>query len=206
MSDLDHLVTEAAEILLAGGVVLLPTDTVYGLAAAAAQPDAVEKLFALKDRPSDRTIAVLVATREQARHVGAFNDDAETLAIAHWPGALTMVIPARPDAPAAVVSEVGGIGLRQPASTMVRLIADAVGPLATTSANRAGQPTPAEAHECAAQLVGEPDLVIDGGELSGAASTVVISGDHGWKVAREGVIASSVIGASVKVESDLPHR
>lgn len=167
-------VERAAKALLGGGLVVVPTETVYGLAALASDPGATRALFGRKGRGADVPVAVLCADAEQAL---ALAEDvsalATELAAAHWPGPLTMVLPRRGGLGWALGEPTDTIGLRCPDHDLVRSIAARVGPLATTSANRHGMPTPSSATEAAAQLFGPVDLVIDGGALSGTPSTVV---------------------------------
>jgi L-threonylcarbamoyladenylate synthase len=164
----------AAEVLSAGGLVVLPTDTVYGLAASAADPRGTESLFARKGRRADVPVAVLCASVEQALDLAAeVPEGAARLALEHWPGALTLVLRRRADLRWVLGEPQETIGVRCPDHDFVRGVAAAVGPLATTSANRHGEPTPPSAAEAADSLVGPVDLVVDGGPLTGSPSAVV---------------------------------
>ena len=116
------------------------------------------------------------------------------LAAAHWPGPLTMVLPRRPGLGWALGEPAGTIGLRCPDHHLVRALAARVGPLATTSANRHGQPTPGSAVEAADQLLGPVDLVIDGGALSGTPSTVVDVTGEVPRVLRQGGVVIDAPG------------
>ncbi len=180
----------AAAVLLAGGVVVLPTDTVYGLAANAADPRATGLLFERKGRAADTPLAVLCADEEQAFSLAAptTTDGARDLARRHWPGPLTLVVPRRPDLDWALGAPAETVGLRCPDHDFVRQIARAVGPIATTSANLHGQPTPAGATEAASSLTGPIDLIIDGGALIGTPSTVVDATGPQLRVLRAGPI------------------
>lgn len=178
----------AAEALRAGLVVLLPTDTVYGLAVDPTVPGATQRLFDLKGRGRDIPIAVLVADAEQAWSLAAPPVPPATLDLAtrHWPGALTLVVTRKP----AWQGDVGDtltVGVRCPDHDMVRALCREVGPLATSSANRHGAPTPATAGEAEAALPGI-DLVIDGGPLPGTASTVLDCTVEPPAVLRQGAI------------------
>ena len=180
----------AAEALRSGGVVLLPTDTVYGIAVVASTPGATGRLFALKERSEGQPVAVLVADRAQALALAdAPGDAALRLMERLWPGPLTLVVRRSPTASSL---ELGGdpatVGLRCPDHDLVRALATEVGPLATTSANRHRQPTPRTAAEAAASLVGPVDLVVDGGRLGSVASTVVDLTGSEPKVLREGAV------------------
>jgi L-threonylcarbamoyladenylate synthase len=167
----DAAVAAASGALEAGEVVAIPTDTVYGLAALLAQPAAVERLAALKGRPAAMPIAVLVADRAQAEEIAVLGAGALALVDEHWPGALTIVVDARDDVARAVGSIDGSVGVRCPDDDLVRALAARVGPLATTSANLHGQPTPETATGVAEAF---PDVVlVDGGRRAGTPSTVV---------------------------------
>jgi tRNA threonylcarbamoyl adenosine modification protein (Sua5/YciO/YrdC/YwlC family) len=183
-------VDEAAAVLARGGAVVLPTETVYGVAASPRVPGATDRLFALKDRPDSVPLAVLVDGIGQADEVGRLEGISRFLAERHWPGPLTLVVPRRP---AAAGFELGGspadVGVRCPDDDLVRSIARLAGPIATTSANRHGLPTPASAPEAAASLAGEVDLVVDGGPRTGVPSTVVDCTGPALKVLREGGVA-----------------
>ena len=185
----DGLAGRAAEVLRAGGVVVLPTDTVYGLAAAADRPDAVARLFRLKGRAADVPVAVLCADAAQALALAdPVTPAAARLSGRHWPGPLTLVMPRRRDLPWELGEPSATIGVRCPDHDLVRSIAAIAGPLATTSANRHGSPTPSSAAEAAASLTGAVDLVIDGGSLEGTPSTVVDCTGERPVVLRQGSI------------------
>lgn len=190
-------VERAAKALLGAGLVVLPTETVYGLAALASDPHATRALFARKGRGAEVPIAVLCADADQAMALAASTSPlAAELAAAHWPGPLTMVLPRRPGLGWALGEPTDTIGLRCPDHDLVRALAARVGPLATTSANRHGLPTPASATEAAEQLLGPVDVVIDGGPLSGTPSTVVnLTGDVP-RVLRQGAVVIDAPGAA----------
>ena len=144
----------AAEVLGAGGVAGIPTDTVYGLAAVASQFEAVERLAEMKGRSKSQPIAVLVADADQAESlVGELSAAAATLMDAFWPGPLTIVLPVMEGKAAVADVLFGGetakatIGIRCPAHSWVRELASQVGPIAATSANQHGMPPSATAEE-----------------------------------------------------------
>lgn len=183
-SDPDAL-ERVIEALEAGEPVIVPTDTVYGLAVRASDHDALDAVFALKDRPAERSVAVLVADVAQAAAIAHLSPPERRLAERFWPGPLTIVAPAVSDA-AIVTAADNTIGLRVPDRDLIRQVAAAVGPLATTSANRSGQPTPVDAKEAAAVLTGPVALIIDGGACSGAPSSVVRASGPTLEVLRDG--------------------
>ena len=184
----------AAEALGTGAVVALPTDTVYGLAADPTRPEAVERLFALKDRPSDVPLPVLVADRDQVGEVArALDSAARHLADRFWPGPLTLVVPRRHS----FTVDLGGppaarhtVGVRLPDHPLVRALCTEVGPLAVTSANTHGAPPAVTAHQVVTTFK-EGDglmLVIDGGVCDGIPSTVVECRGPASRGLREGAI------------------
>jgi tRNA threonylcarbamoyl adenosine modification protein (Sua5/YciO/YrdC/YwlC family) len=193
---------EAVAALRAGLVVLLPTDTVYGLAVDPSQPGATDRLFRLKARPIDAPLPVLAADAEQVFELA---EDvpvaARLLAQRLWPGGLTLVLARR----LGLDLDLGGpddatIGVRVPDDDLVRGLAREVGPLATTSANRHGLPTPATADDVLTQL-GDGGatvaVVLDGGPRSGLASTVVRCDEGKVTIIREGrVPAATILAAS----------
>ena len=159
----------AAELLAAGAVVAIPTDTVYGVAVAGTRPDRLEALFALKRRPVDRRIAMLVASLDQAAASGAVVDErARQLAEAHWPGALTLVL---------ATADGGTQGFRAPDHEVALALIRAAGPLFTTSANISDQPDTLGSDEVLIAFATQQDelaAVVDGGPVrGGVASTVV---------------------------------
>src|SRR5205085_5791936 len=148
-------VDDAVAALLRGEVVVVPTDTVYGVAVAASVAGATARLFEVKARPTDVALPVLVADEEQARTIAEVPPRAAELMAAHWPGGLTIVLPRR----AEFDVDLGGtdpstVGVRVPDPDVPRELARRVGPLVTPSANRHGQPTPAPADEVPRQLGG----------------------------------------------------
>lgn len=191
--------TAAIAALRAGQPVVLPTDTVYGLAVIAGDPDALERVFELKQRPEDRSIAVLVASAAQAQTLVALEAGEQRLASAFWPGALTIVAQRLASTDDSVGRADGTVGVRCPDEAFVRALAEQVGPLATTSANLSGQPTPTTAAEAASALDGDVAVIIDDGDRSGRASTVLRVGDDGLTIFREGVIGELQLRAVLDV-------
>jgi L-threonylcarbamoyladenylate synthase len=179
---------EVITALLAGEAVVVPTETVYGLAAL---PGFEDRLRELKGRPASVPIAVLVADTEQATVATGLPLPAAAAALtrAFWPGPLTIVL-----------ATAGGLtlGVRCPDLAFVRAVAVETGPVATTSANRHGEPTPPTAEAAAASLAGPVAVVVDGGPLAGVPSTVVDVTGPQPVVLREGPIGRDGIAAAIR--------
>jgi len=191
----------AIDALRGGEVVALPTDTVYGLAALPTIAAATDRLFALKGRGADTPIAVLCADAAQAFGLAA--PDAPTPEVRHiaehlWPGPLTLVLPRRPGLGYELGEPAGTVGVRCPDHALVRAIAAAVGPIATTSANRHGEPTAPTAEGVAATFGTGLALVLDGGRCEAPPSTVVAVTGAEWKVLREGPIPLAELRAAAR--------
>ena len=187
----------AIDALLGGGIVALPSDTVYGVGAAIAHPKAVARLFGLKGRPTNVALPVIiddVATVE--RLAVTWSPRATRLANAFWPGALTIVVAADASL-AGLVGAASAVGLRVPDDDTLRAIARAVGPIAFTSANRHGEPPCTNAAAVLDAFAGDDALdgVLDGGERSGAVSSVVDVTSEAWRVLRAGAIAADELAA-----------
>jgi L-threonylcarbamoyladenylate synthase len=194
----------AIDTLRAGGLVAIPTDTVYGVGVALDAPDGLPRLFAAKDRPLDRAIVLLVADLEQAASVGVVSPAARVLAERFWPGGLTLVLAQAPDAtlPAALTAGAATIGVRLPDHDCPRELARALGPLPVTSANLSGHPDARDAAAVLAQLGGRIDLVLDGGPARGGTpSTVVDCTGEEPKVLRPGEISAETLWVALEALS-----
>ncbi len=197
-----HGRAEAIAALRGGGIVALPTDTVYGIAVSLDTPGGIERLFAAKSRPPDRAIALLLADPEQAAEIGELVPAARALAQAFWPGGLTLVVPRRTDRPLPAALTGGDlapgavptVGLRVPDHDAPRELARVLGPLPTTSANRSGESEADDADEIE-RLLGESiDLILDGGPAAGGpASTVVDVTGAQPRILRAGAIEEAAI-------------
>jgi L-threonylcarbamoyladenylate synthase len=188
----------AVAVLRAGGLVAMPTDTVYGVGVALETPGGLARLSAAKDRPLDRAIVLLVADLDQAASVGVLSPVARLLAERFWPGGLTLVLAQAPGAVLPLTLTAGGatIGVRLPAHDSPRALARALGPLPVTSANLSGQPEARHAADVLAQLGSRIDLVLDGGPARGGIpSTVVDCSGELPRVLRQGAIAATDIAA-----------
>jgi L-threonylcarbamoyladenylate synthase len=192
---------EAIRVLRAGGIVAIPTDTVYGLAAWLETPDGIERLFEAKGRPAERAIAVLLADAAQADALALLTPAARLLAEAFWPGGLTLVLAQRPDRPlpASLTGGRSTIGLRVPDHPAPRALAAALGPLPTTSANLSGEPEARDAAEIEARLGSALDLILDGGPASGGvSSTVVDASGPDARILRAGAIPAEAIESCLR--------
>jgi L-threonylcarbamoyladenylate synthase len=199
---------QAIEALRAGGVVALPTDTVYGIAVALSTRGGIERLFAAKRRPPDRGIMLLLHDAAQAPQAGLMTPAATALATALWPGGLSVVVPQRSDVPwpAVLTGGAATIGLRVPDHDAPRAIARGIGPLPTTSANVTGLPEAGDAEAILEQLGDAVDLVLDGGPAHGGpASTVVDCSGALPRILRVGAVPVEDV-AAILDRTGLEHR
>src|ERR671938_1254507 len=154
----------AARAIAAGGVIAFPTDTVYGVGVDLWQPTAVARLYALKGRPQEKALPVLLADAAEWTRVACDAPEAALrLMRAFWPGALTIVLPRRPDVPDALAPLAATSALRVPAHEPLRRVLARTGPLATSSANRSGEPPASDAATVRAALGAGLALLLDGG-------------------------------------------
>lgn len=187
-------IARAADLLRAGEVVAFPTDTVYGVGVAASRPERVEALFALKSRPADRRIPILVADLAQAREAGARPDERATaLAAAFWPGPLTLVLP----------TAGGTQAFRAPDHPVALELIRAAGPLFATSANVSDEPDTLGGDEVLIAFATRQDelaAVVDGGAVPGGiASTVVDLSVTPARLVREGPVSSGQLAAHIEL-------
>ena len=167
---------QAAELLRAGEVVALPTETVYGLAANALDPKAVSKIFKVKGRPANNPIIVHVASIEMAKRcVAKWPTTADKLAKSFWPGPLTLVLPRANEIPDIVTAGGTTVGIRWPSHPFIQAVIHECGfPLAAPSANLSGCVSPTNAEHVRKQLGGKIPLIVDGGQSRvGIESTVL---------------------------------
>ena len=194
LPDDDYGRAAASEVLRAGGLVAMPTDTIYGVGVALGADDGLMRLFAAKDRPLDRAVVLLVADLEQAASVGVLSPAARALAERFWPGGLTLVLRQAPEArlPSILTAGSATIGVRLPDHESPRALAREVGPLPVTSANLSGHPDARYAADVLAQLGARIDLVLDGGPARGGIpSTVVDCSGELPRILRVGAIPSA---------------
>ena len=204
-------ISRAAGILRDGGLVAVPTETVYGLAARADSDAAVARIYEAKGRPSFNPLIVHVASLDQARQLAEFSPEAEKLAAKYWPGPLTLVLPRRAEAglAEAVTAGLGTLALRMPAHPAMRRLLEESGlPLAAPSANRSGFISPTTAEHVFASLDGRIDAVLDGGECKrGLESTIAaVRADGSVEVLRPGpidLVASHSEGEAIEAPGQL---
>ena len=187
-------IQQALDVLNQGGLVAFPTDTVYGVGTLAFNGRAVESIYAAKDRPVEKAIPVLIGDTEDMEKVGMnIPVVAYELASRFWPGPLTCIIPKKPTLPESV-SATSTIGVRVPDHEVARALLHAAGPMAVTSANISGQPSPSTAEDVFAQLGGRIALIINGGKTPGGIpSTLVDCTSVELKILREGPISLAAI-------------
>ena len=192
------MMPQARAVLNKGGLVAFPTDTVYGVGTLVFDGPAVESIYRAKDRPIEKAIPVLIGDAEDMEKVGMnIPETAYRLATRFWPGPLTVVIPKKPTLPESV-SATATVGVRVPDHAVARTLLRAAGPMAVTSANISGQPSPSTAEEVFAQLGGRIDLIIDGGKTPGGVpSTVIDCTENDLKILRAGPISLEAIKAKL---------
>lgn len=188
---------DAALALSQGLLVSFPTETVYGLGANACDDKAVAQIYAAKGRPSFNPLIVHVASLAQAQEIGVFNKTSLALAEAFWPGALSVIVPLRPQAniSSLVTAGLTTIAIRLPQSALVReLIAKAGVPIAAPSANLSGKISPTTAAHVAQDLDEACAYILDGGPCqAGLESTIVEAKDRSVTILRPGPITSDMI-------------
>ena len=169
-------ISRAVEVLRGGGIIAFPTDTVYGIGAHGMLPQAVEKLYAAKERPRDKAIPLLLPGLEALPAlVATVPEAARALAARFWPGALTIVLRRSPNVPDAVTAGGETVAVRVPDHALtLALLRALAAPLAATSANLSGEPAPDTAEGVLAQLEGRIDLILDGGRCPGSVASTVV--------------------------------
>lgn len=189
-------IVKATEILHQGGVVGMPTETVYGLAARIDLPSGIEKIFTTKERPFFDPLIVHVSSVEQAQTVVSdWGPIASVLATHFWPGPLTMVLPRAASLNSMITSGLDSVGVRMPSHPLALALLDAVGvPLAAPSANKFGKTSPTSAAHVRQEFAKENVFVLDGGECQvGIESTVLLIKDSQISILRKGHVLRSQI-------------
>jgi L-threonylcarbamoyladenylate synthase len=189
-----------ARAALDGSLIVLPTDTVYGIGARPDDPSATARLFEAKGRPRELELPVLVPSTEGARRIATFDERAEALALRFWAGGLTIVLPR---ARVARAWDLGGdpktIGVRMPHEPLALAVLARTGPLAVTSANRSGEPTRSTCEEVQATFADAVAVYLCAPEpLTGSASTVVDLAHGGASVLRTGAVSERAIAEALR--------
>jgi L-threonylcarbamoyladenylate synthase len=191
LTDQSGAISRAVKILSAGGLVVFPTDTVYGIAASVNHPAGIDRLYEAKSRSANKAIAVLIAELEQLNDLTTgLTPSAEKLARRFWPGALTLVVPKHPDLPENL-SPLPTVGIRMPDHPFARSLIRAAGPLATSSANLSGEANTLNADQAFEQLAGRVELILDGGPVPGGVpSTVIDCTQTPPRILRQGAVTA----------------
>ena len=206
-------IAEAAQRLQGGGLVAVPTETVYGLAADSTNGTAVAEIYRTKGRPDFNPLIVHVSNLEAALTLGQFNDLARELAETFWPGPLTLVVPKTGDCPAApaVTAGLETIAIRCPAHPVMRALLEASGLfLAAPSANRSGGISPTRGEHVSESLGDAAPMILDGGPCeSGLESTIVAIRGNGYEILRHGPVTAEElfevagVAAMIQQSSDI---
>lgn len=169
-------IDRAVQALLAGELIIIPTDTVYGVSAALSRPEAVEAIYHAKGRPPDKPIALLVDREEDVEQVAAaLPEAARALMARFWPGGLTLILPRKPSVPDIVAAGGPTVAVRMPDHPVPRALIRRLGqPLPTTSANRSGHPSPTTAGQARAELGGSVSIILDAGVAPGGIESTVV--------------------------------
>ena len=187
---------KAAEAVRNGGVIVFPTDTLYGLGADPRQPRAVRRLVATKERDEGKGLPVLLARAGDADLLVEPNPLLDDLAAAFWPGALTIVMKARESVDELLLGPGQTLGLRVPGSKLTRRLVELAGSfLIGTSANRSGSPPAVTAMEAHDSLGGSVDYVLDGGPVGGVASTVLDISKGYPTILRSGAVSAEQLSS-----------
>jgi L-threonylcarbamoyladenylate synthase len=193
-------IKEAADILRNGGVVVFPTETVYGIGAKAYDEQAVRRIFAIKARPNNNPLIVHIASIEQVDTLVAdIPESAKSLMATFWPGPLTIVLSASSRVPQVVTGGLDTVAVRMPdhpvASTLIRLLGE---PIAAPSANRSGRPSPTHVEHVRRDVGDDVDMVLDGGTCRiGLESTVIDMSTATPCILRSGAITADMIQAAI---------
>lgn len=204
-----YVLSKAARIINAGGLVAFPTETVYGLGADALNPEAVSKIFTAKGRPQDNPLILHVWRITQAYQVVEFNDAAERLMNVFWPGPLTIVLPAKDIVPSITRGGLPTAAVRMPDNvTALTLIYMCDNPLAAPSANISGKPSPTDADTVYKEMNGKIDMIVDGGSVTlGIESTVIDMTDPSRPLMlRPGGMPREVIEKELGMKLEVPDN
>ncbi len=204
-------ILRAAEILRDGGLVVFPTETVYGLGGNGCDAEAAKRIYAAKGRPSDNPLIIHLASPEDAEKYAYTTPLYHRLARAFMPGPLTVILQKRESIPHSVTGGLDSVAVRVPSHPVAHALCEAAGiPIAAPSANLSGKPSPTSADHVIADLSGRVDMILDGGESEiGLESTIVKLDGDSLTLLRPGAItydALSMISEKVTVADAVTHR
>lgn len=190
-----EVIDRAARIIQDGGLVAIPTETVYGLAGSALIPSSAEKIYSAKGRPADNPLIVHIAKPEEAETLAYTNETYYKLAKRFMPGPLTMILPKKGIVPDEVTAGLDSVAIRCPSNEIAHRLIEVSGhPIAAPSANRSGIPSPTKAEHVRDDMDGRIDMIIDGGECDiGLESTVIKLTDNGCIILRPGAITEEML-------------
>lgn len=193
-------VEKAVGVLRNGGVIAMPTDTLYALTAAADDAEAVRRVFAIKGRQQGRPLPLFVTGIEMAERIAVLNDAARSLAARFWPGQLTIVVAKRQDYDSEALAGSQTVGLRVPDNEVARAVVATLDAAVTgTSANLSGGPDPVSADEVRRQLGDRIDLILDAGPcVHGVGSTIVNCTGAEPVILRQGAVPADRIAAALR--------
>jgi len=189
-----NAIANALEVLLSGGLVAFPTDTVYGVGALVFDEKTVESIYAAKERPVEKAIPVLIGDAVDLNQVAEeVPMPAARLIARFWPGPLTVLVPKKSSLPT-VVSATSTVGVRVPDHELARSLLRLAGPMAVTSANISSQPSPTTAEEVLTQLGSRIAMILDGGRTPGGVPSTLVdcTGDE-IQILREGPISKETL-------------
>jgi L-threonylcarbamoyladenylate synthase len=189
-----NAIANALEVLLSGGLVAFPTDTVYGVGALVFDEKTVESIYAANERPVEKAIPVLIGDAVDLNQVAdEIPMSAARLIARFWPGPLTVLVPKKSSLPT-VVSATSTVGVRVPDHELARSLLGLAGPMAVTSANISSQPSPTTAEEVLTQLGSRIAMILDGGRTPGGVPSTLVdcTGDE-IQILREGPISKETL-------------
>ena len=188
-------IKEAAEVIKSGGIVVFPTETVYGLGANALDPSAVKKIFEAKGRPQDNPLIVHISDLSELEALAVRTDVGDALASAFWPGPMTLVLKKRPSVSDQVTAGLSTVAVRLPSNRYARMLISASGvPIAAPSANLSGSPSPTTAARVLSDLNGKVPIILDGGSSDiGLESTVIDATGETATILRPGGVTAEML-------------
>lgn len=190
-------VEKAVSVLRSGGIIAMPTDTLYALTAAAGDASAVRRVFDIKGREEGKPLPLFVSSLEMAERIAIFSQPARRLASQFWPGQLTIVVSKRQNYDSEALAGSPTIGLRVPDNEIaLAVVAGLDAPVTGTSANLSGGPDPASAEDVRSQIGDRIDLILDTGPCDhGVVSTIVDCSSNEAVILRQGTVSSDRIAA-----------